>query len=261
MTNTVLEQMMNRRSVRAFTGEAVKDEHLELILKAGQQAPTSINGQQISLVVTRDKDSIKKIAEIAGGQPQVANADVFITVVIDYVRPGFATFLAGEEIVIEKSAEGLLVGAVDAGIMTNALQTAAESLGYGSTAIGGIRRAPEEMIKLLGLPPRTYPINGLTLGVPDEKKLPAVKPRVPLETFAMHEKYNAKTVADGVKVYDATLREWWDEQGMTEMPSYTVSTAAFYKSVYFPKVATTLRAQGFDMEQPEWMPEVDTFDG
>ncbi|MDD7910811.1 MULTISPECIES: nitroreductase family protein [Pseudovibrio] len=261
MTNKTIEQMMSRRSVRAFTGEAVKQDDLNLILKAGQQAPTSINGQQISLVVTQDKETIKKIAEIAGGQPQVAGADVFITVVMDYVRPGFATYLAGEEIVIEKSAEGLLVGAVDAGIMTNALQTAAESLGYGSTAIGGIRRAPEAMIELLGLPQRTFPINGLTLGVPDKAKLSGVKPRVPLESFAMFEKYDAQKVADGVKRYEATLQEWWNEQGLPEMPSYSASTAGYYKSIYFPKVAPVLRSQGFDMERPEWMPESDVFDG
>ena len=84
--NPTLEQILNRRSIRNFTGESVKADDLKLILQAAQQAPTSINGQQVSLVVTRDKSKIKQIAEIAGGQPQVATADVFVTVVIDYHR-------------------------------------------------------------------------------------------------------------------------------------------------------------------------------
>ncbi len=65
--NQVIEQMKNRRSVRGFSGESVKDEDLKEILVAAQQAPSSVNGEQISLVVIRDKDKIAKIAEIAGG--------------------------------------------------------------------------------------------------------------------------------------------------------------------------------------------------
>lgn len=66
--NKVIEQLQNRRSVRNFTGEKVKDEDLELILRTAQRAPSSVNGQQISLIVTRDKEKLKKIAEICGGQ-------------------------------------------------------------------------------------------------------------------------------------------------------------------------------------------------
>ncbi|GAM56434.1 hypothetical protein JCM19231_2580 [Vibrio ishigakensis] len=113
--------------MRNFTGESVKEQDLQLILKAAQQAPTSINAQQVSLVITRNKENIQKIAEIAGGQPQVASADVFITIVIDYHRTAVATELAGKEQVIHRSAEGIVVGAGDAGIMLNALQTAANS--------------------------------------------------------------------------------------------------------------------------------------
>lgn len=58
--NKVIEQLQNRRSVRNFTGEKVKDEDLELILRTAQRAPSSVNGQQISLIVTRDKEKLKK---------------------------------------------------------------------------------------------------------------------------------------------------------------------------------------------------------
>lgn len=84
--NKVIEQLQNRRSVRNFTGEKVKDEDLELILRTAQRAPSSVNGQQISLIVTRDKEKLKKIAEICGGQGHIANSDVFITILIDYHR-------------------------------------------------------------------------------------------------------------------------------------------------------------------------------
>ena len=49
-------------------------------------------------------------------------------------------------------ADGILVGAVDAGIMLNAIQTAAGALGYGTTAIGAVRSNPEKFIEMLNLP-------------------------------------------------------------------------------------------------------------
>ncbi|TKB48431.1 NADPH-dependent oxidoreductase [Ferrimonas sediminicola] len=244
--NPVVEQMNRRRSVRNFSGKPVDEVHLGRILLAAQQAPTSINGQQISLVVTRNKETIARIAEIAGGQPQVAGAEVFVTVVIDYHRTREALKSVGAEQVIAQSAEGLMVGATDAGIMLNALQTAAESFGYGTTAIGGIRNDPQAMIELLGLPAETFPLVGTTIGVADDASLAQVKPRVPLATFAHMERYDAEAVRRGVAEYDRQLRLWWDEQGLTQMPSYSESTAQYYSRVYFPKVAESLESQGFE---------------
>ena len=246
MTNPVIDQLSQRRSVRAFTGESVTEEHLDLILRATQQAPTSINGQQTTLIVVRDRETIAKIAQLAGGQPQVAGADVFVAFVMDFNRTSEAAKIAGTEQVVERSAEGMMAGAVDVGIALATFQTAAASLGYGSTPIGGIRRNPEAMIELLGLPPRTYPLVGATLGVPDREKLPQVKPRLPLDSWALPERYDAEKVAEGVAAYDATIRAWWDAQGLTHMRTYSADTAGTYKSVYFPTIAKTLRAQGFE---------------
>lgn len=243
--NPIIEQIKNRTSVRSFTGESVKEEDLKVIIEAAQQAPTSINAQQVSLIYTRNKDKIKKIAEIAGGQPQVASADVFITIVIDFNRTDIATSLAGKQQVIHSSAEGLVVSVGDAGIILNALQTAANSLGYGSTAIGGIRNDPDAMIELLSLPEKTYPIVGITLGIASTENAAQVKPRVPVESFAMEDRYDIKLVESGVKQYDKELRTWWDSQGLTSMRSYADETAAFYSQIYFPKVGKTLRKQGF----------------
>ena len=246
--NNTIEQLLTRTSVRTFTGEGVKDEDLELIFKAAQQAPTSIGAQQISLVYTKDKEKIKQIAQIAGGQPQVATADVFITIVIDFNRTAIACEMAGKEQVIHASAEGLLVGAGDAGIMLNAPQTAANALGYGSTAIGGIRNDPEAMIKLLDLPKKTYPIFGITLGVADTSKGVNIKPRVPLHSFVMKETYNQAMVKQGVESYEETLRVWRDAKGLKDFPGYTQMTSQYYQNIYFPKVAKTLLNQGFDFK-------------
>ncbi|MFZ2166093.1 MAG: nitroreductase family protein [Propionibacteriaceae bacterium] len=244
--NPTLNQLNQRRSVRAFTGEPVKPGDLQAILAATQQAPSSINGQQLSLIVVQDRERIAQIAKVAGGQPQVAGATVFVAFVVDFNRTAVAAEKAGFEQVIPRSAEGILTGAVDAGIALATFQAAAGALGYGTTSIGGIRRNPAELIALLELPPLTYPIVGAILGVPDEERLPQVKPRVPLESFAMPERYDADLVAAGVRAYDQTLRSWWDAQGLDQMPDYSKAVGTAYSTVYFPTVAATMREQGFE---------------
>jgi FMN reductase [NAD(P)H] len=246
MSNPVIDQLTQRRSVRGFSSEPVKEEDLAAILKATQQAPNSINGQQTSLVVIRDKERIARVAEIAGGQPQVAGADVVVVFVVDFNRTAEAAKIAGTEQVVERSAEGIIVGAVDAGIALATFQTAASALGYGTTAIGGIRRDPAALIEMLGLPPRTYPLVASTLGVPDPAREPQVRPRVPLESYAMSETYDAAKVAEGVAALDPVLRAWWDAQGLTQMGTYSQDTAKTYSTFYFPTIAATLRSQGFE---------------
>lgn len=243
--NQTIDLLLARRSIRMFTGEPVAPEHLEVMLRAAQQAPTSINGQGISVIVVRDRETIAKVAEIAGGQRQIATADVFVCFVMDFHKTEVACARHGVDQEIVGDAEAVITGAVDVGLALASFQTAAHALGYGTTAIGGIRRDPAALVELLGLPEHTFPVAGSTVGVPDVDKLPRVKPRLPLEAFAMPERYDADAVEAGVDAYDATLRAWWDDQGLTQMDTYSGDVARLYGHVYYPEVTPTLHAQGF----------------
>ncbi|WP_024954957.1 nitroreductase family protein [Sulfurospirillum arcachonense] len=244
--NEIIKQLSSRKSIRQFTGESVSKEDLELIIKTAQRCPTSINGQQISLVYTRDKEKIKQIAEFCAGQQQVATADVFIAICVDFNRTIFAVEQTGEKHQIDKSAEGILVGAVDAGIMLNAIQISAESLGYGTTAIGAVRNEPAAMIDLLGLPPKTFPIVGTTIGVSTkEAKEAPLKPRVPIESFAFEDKYDDKKVKDGVLLYEKQMKKFRVDNNMDYLQSYCEQTANYYKNIYFRKIKENYTKQGF----------------
>lgn len=152
MENPTLTQLQNRKSIRHFTGEAISEEDLETIFKTAQRAPTSINGQQISLVYTRDKTKLENIAELCGGQTHIAEADVFVGIIIDFNRTSAIVESVGRNHIIEQSAEGIIVGAIDAGIMLSHLQSAAEALGYGTTCIGAVRKNSPAFTKLFNLP-------------------------------------------------------------------------------------------------------------
>lgn len=247
--NQTIKQLLNRKSVRNFTGESVKEEDLKLIFEAAQRCPTSINGQQISLVYTRDKEKIAQIAKLCRNQKQVETADVFVTFVIDFNRTANAIESLGKEQVVEKSAEGIIVGAVDAGIMLSSLQTAAESLGYGTTAIGAVRCAPDEFIEILNLPPKTYPVVGSTIGVAKQHVIEApLKPRVPLDSFVFEDKYDEVKVKDGVEQYEKDLEKFRDDNNMDYLTSHKEAIASFYENYYMPQVKSSFEKQGFFFE-------------
>lgn len=245
MKNTTLTQLQNRKSIRHFTGEHVSKEDLELIFKTAQRAPTSVNGQQISLVYTCDKEKIKQISELCG-QAHIATADVFVGIVIDFNRTSAIVESIGKNHIIEQSAEGIMVGAVDAGIMLSFLQTAAEALGYGTTAIGAVRGKSDEMIQFFNLPAKTFLAVGCTIGVPTQAAKDApLKPRVALDTFVMKDTYDSDKVRNGALAYEQTLKTFRDTTGSGSMPTYAVLTSNYYADIYYRKTGKVLVAQGF----------------
>lgn len=249
--NEIIKQLKNRRSVREFTGEKVKEEDLKLILETAQRYPNSVHGQQTSLIVIRDKETIKKIAELSGGQKQVETADVFILILIDYYRGTYAAKSLGNKHFGPKSADGILVGAVDAGIILSTIQTAAESLGYGTTAIGGLRLNPEIFIEMFNLPEHVFPILGTTIGVPQENKLKSPKPRVPFESFSFDEKYDSEKSKKGVDKFEIIYDEWKAENNLNHLPSYKENVSNAYKQIRYNKIKSTMEKQGFEFTDDE----------
>lgn len=248
MANETIQYMMNRTSVRNFTDEKINQETLYTILRAAQQAPTSINGQQISVIYTQDKTMIEQIAQIAGGQPQIASGDVFVTIVADFYRTGEALKNRGKEQKFLDSIDAILTGSVDAGIMVEAISMAAESFGIGSTVIGGIRRDPQAMIDLLQLPEQTFPIVGIILGMPDKAKSAPVKPRVDFNSFAMENTYDKQKVVAGAIAYDETLSEYFNKQGIPRVNSYSTSLE-LYTNKLFAEEKTVIKKQGFSLDE------------
>ncbi|TDR73594.1 NADPH-dependent oxidoreductase [Paludibacterium purpuratum] len=245
--NPTLEQMQQHHSVRSYQDKPVDPAVLDAILDAAWKGPTSINGQQVSLVVVQDAARRARIAEIAGGQPWIAQAPVFVAVVIDFHKTAVGAELAGESQVIHQSVEGFAVGAVDAGIALGNLMTAARSAGLGVVPIGGIRRDPQAMIDLLGLPPRTFAVAGVVIGHIEQDG--SIKPRLPRASFVHRERYDTAAIAPSIRAYDTELAQYWQQIGRPDGQPWSANTAQTYKTVYFPLTAVVARKQGFGFDQ------------
>lgn len=242
--NNVIDTITNHRSIREYLDKDISDEIVDEIVRAAQAMPNSINGQQTSVIVVREKEKKEKLAELVGNQPYVAKAPVFLVFVMDFYR----TYLAGEKTgfkqVIHEDIEGIEAGSVDVGIALGASIIAAESFGLGIVPIGGIRKNPEEVIELLGLPKYTFPMVGLVVGYPADES--HKKPRVPFESFRHKENYDVKVVEKSIYIYDNQMNEYLKDIGRTEQETnWSIFTSRIYQSVYYPKVKPAMDKQGF----------------
>ena len=242
--NNTIETIKNHRSIREYLDKDISDEIIDEIVKAVQSMPNSINGQQTTVIVVKDKDKKEKLAEFVGNQEYVAKAPVFLVFVMDFYR----TYLAGEKTglgqVIHEDIEGVEVGAVDSGIALGTAIIAAESLGLGTVPIGGIRKNPEEVIELLSLPKYTFPMVGLAIGYPKDKS--HQKPRIPFDSFRHKENYDIKAVENSIDNYDEKMEIYLKEIGRYEKEkNWSTLTSSIYQTVYYPKVKDAMKKQGF----------------
>jgi FMN reductase [NAD(P)H] len=241
--NDVVKLIQNHRSIRSFQNKEISDEIIDEILKSSQSMPNSINGQQTSVIVIRNKERKSQIAHLAGDQKWIDDAPVFLIFVMDFYKTHKAGEKTGNPQVIHESIEGTLAGSFDGGIAMGGAIIAAESLGLGIVPIGGVRKNPTEIIELLGLPEYTYPLAGLAIGYPENNS--RKKPRMPFNTYKHDEKYHPEVLDDAIDAYDKEMEIYLKEIGRDVEVNWSTATSNVYKFVYYPNVYPTIKKQGF----------------
>ncbi|MCU6663366.1 MAG: nitroreductase family protein [Silvania sp.] len=245
--NTIIDLFNEHKSERSFTEQPVDDATLERIISTAYRAPTSVHSQQVSVVVTRDAQMRAKISQIAGGQPWIAKAPVFITFVLDMHKTRLGMTLAGNEQQAHKSIESIVAGSTDVGIALGSVMAAARSEGLGIVPIGGIRLHPEALIDLLELPEHTFPVAGVVIGHVDVPSHP--KPRLPLETFRHDETYKTAGLETKIARYNQQMTDHWQAIGRNDGETWSASVSGYYQHIYFPDVLPAIVKQGFGIDK------------
>jgi FMN reductase [NAD(P)H] len=243
--NETIRLLQAHHSSRSYKTDPIPEGVLEAIIESAHRAPTSTNSQEVSLVVVRNEESRARIAEIAGGQPWIAQAPVFIAVIVDLYKTGLGVENAGGEQVFQRSLEGIVAAVSDAGIAMATIMTAARASGLGVVPIGGIRRDPQAMIDLLGLPPNTFPVDGVVLGYVAEES--PQKPRMSIKSFRHDEKYHREALKPAIDAYDRTLQGYWQRIGRTDGLSWSANMAQHY-STFSRLIKSVAQKQGFTIE-------------
>lgn len=241
--NNTIQSMKNHRSIRRYLDKEIPSDVLQSILEATQLMPTSINSQQVSIIVVRDLETKAKLAELAGGQPWIKTASVFLLFVADLYKTDIAAKINGSEQMVQESVEGSLAAILDCGIALGGAIVAAESLGLGTVPIGGIRKNAKQVIQLLNLPKYTFPINGLCIGYPQDES--SKKPRLPLDSFAHSEVYHPDKLEQQIAQYDKEMAKYLHSVGRAKEINWSSLTSSIYKNLGLPNIKPTMLAQGF----------------
>ncbi|MCP3914958.1 MAG: NADPH-dependent oxidoreductase [bacterium] len=183
--NPVLARMSAHRSVRSFAPTPVPDEHIEAAVAAAQMASTSSWVQAYCLIQVTDPDERARLAELTGGQKQVAQAGAFFALCADTRRHRMIAEREGAPYV--GNLETFLLATVDATLFAQNLALAFESMDYGICMIGGLRTRLPEASELLAIPHGVWPLFGLCVGKPAED--PGQRPRLPVNAIWMKDRY------------------------------------------------------------------------
>ena len=165
MTNQVLEALKNRRSIRKYKTEQIKDEELNAVLEAGTYAPTGMGTQSPLMVVVQDKGTIARLSKMNAAFTADPDGDPF------YGAPTVVIVLADST-----NRNGFADGCL---VMGN-LMNAAHALGLGSCWIHRAREVFESdegkaLLKKWGVEGDYVGVGNCILGYAAEE--PAMKPR------------------------------------------------------------------------------------
>lgn len=172
LSNPTIDLLLNRKSIRKFTDQQPSDEVIATIVRAGQQAPFAYQLCSVLLARDRSKNPFK--------------APLYFIICVDSHR--FELIMARRNWEIGCNDLSLMViGIQDAALMAENMVIAAESLGLGSCFLGAAPYVAAKTIEKYKLPPRVFPLVGLSIGYPAED--PPVRPRYPLEFTLFEDEY------------------------------------------------------------------------
>ena len=160
----ILQEIVDRRSIRAYNPREIEPEKIARILQAARLAPTARNQQDWKLVLVKNTDIKNKLVDSASKHQQfLKGAPVIIAACAlnpSYVmRCGHPAFLIDLAIVLEHVA----------------LQAVRE--GLGTCWIGSFDE--NEAKKILSIPTAMSVVELMSLGYPEET--PPARPRKPLD--------------------------------------------------------------------------------
>ncbi|KDR95755.1 Nitroreductase [Peptoclostridium litorale DSM 5388] len=165
--NSVIETIKNRRSIRKYMPDQLKEDEINAIIEAGLYAPSAHNDQPWHFTVIQDKElmrqisidskeAVKKVSKNATLQKMASNEELDI-------------FYGAPTIIVVSGEEKAMMPTIDCAAATQNMLLAAESLGIGSCWNGLAAflfqgEGGDEYAKKLGLSQGYQPYYAVALG-------------------------------------------------------------------------------------------------
>ncbi|KRG11008.1 oxygen-insensitive NADPH nitroreductase [Staphylococcus sp. NAM3COL9] len=211
MSDHVYNLLKKHHSVRNFKKEPIPEEYIKQLVEAGQSASTSSYLQAYSIIGIEDPEIKEDLKEVSG-QPYVVENGYLFVFVMDYYRHSIVNEDSKHQMETSfESAEGLLVGTIDATLVAQNIATTAEDMGYGIVYLGSLRNDIERVKEVLDLPEHTFPLFGMALGIPEDGEDGSPKPRLPFDHVFHRDRYNSDKdeQKESLQIYDQTISDYY----------------------------------------------------
>lgn len=151
-----LEVIFTRKSIRRFTNEAVSQEDVETLLRAGMAAPNTINNRDWAFLVVRDREVLERIADNQrghGNMLRIAPLAIVVCGDLDLAHPKYKDFWIQ-----------------DCSAATENILLAANAIGLGAVWLGTypVEAHYRGIQEILALPEHIVPLAVIAIGHPAE---------------------------------------------------------------------------------------------
>ncbi len=244
---TAKATLLDRRSIRRYEREDIPQETIDFIYEAIRNTPTSYNGQQFSVIDVDDQAIKEQLYELTG-QKQIKTCRRFLLFCADYNKIyTLAAAKSSEMPDFPMTADGVIVGVVDATLAMMSALTAAEASGLGTCPIGYARTAaPEAIARILKLPQHVFVVCGLAIGIPRE--MPDMKPKQATDLVIFHNAYRQDDMTGELLDYDKLISEYnRTRTGTKSENDWCNHIISYYKEAMSYHTLDALRRRGFDV--------------
>ena len=192
--NNAINTMLQHRSVRKFTSEAVDARTLDELTACGLRASNTGNMQLYSIIATQQEPLRSELCKLHFGQ--CATAPLWLTICTDVARYHHYCRVNG----CDEPYGNLLwfVSAlVDASLCAQNICIAAESKGLGFCYLGTVNYNTRQIAELLQCPKGVVPVIAIAMGHPAEE--PRLSERLGADAVLHRETYHVPTDAQLVE--------------------------------------------------------------
>lgn len=176
--NSVIEAIKNRRAIRQYFPDQIKDDELDTILEAGMYAPSALNEQSWHFTVIQSKDAISDLNKAAKeAAKELSQNEAIKQLAFD---ENADIFYGAPTVIVVSGEENAMTPLIDCVAATENMLIAAKSLNIGSCWNGIAtfifnKEEGAEYAKKLGIPKGYKPYYAVTMGYTDSK--PEAAPR------------------------------------------------------------------------------------
>ena len=154
--NAIFDNIMARTSIRSYTSQAIEEEEIDILLRAGMAAPSACNKQPWHFIAITNREILDQIPTFSPYASMVKQAPLAIVVCGDLSKT-----LEGKE--QEFWIQDCAAATENILLMAQGLQ-----LGAVWTALYPLQNRYQGMQKLLHLPDNLVPLNTIVIGYPKE---------------------------------------------------------------------------------------------